>query len=100
MSRDVERYKWALIVLLFVLDFIVTGYVTCYLWNSIMAGMLGLRTITYWQGWALSLIINYFKQPIGNGKNKTDYADTLGQDIIYTLIVAGLMFLLIHVAGI
>lgn len=99
MDKKADGYKWALAVLLFIFDFIITGFTTCYIWNSVMPGMFGLREITYWQGWALSLFVMYFKPKSHNAEN-ADYVDMFLRDIIYTLIVALFMFLLVHVAGI
>lgn len=90
--------KVALAVLLFLVDFIITGFVTCYLWNSTMAGIIGLTTITYWQGWAISLLISYFKPK--NWSNESDTIRDLFKDIIYTLMVAAMMWSLVTFAGI
>ena len=83
---------------LFIFDFIITGFVTCYLWNSVMGGIFGLIQITYWQGWALGLLIGYFKPKSWN--QKSDIIGSISRDIVYTLLVAFWMWLLINFAGI
>lgn len=90
--------KVALAILLFLIDFVITGFVTCYLWNNTMARVLGATTITYWQGWALSLLVSYFK-PKSWGR-EADTINDLGKDIIYTLICALMMWALVAFAGI
>lgn len=63
-----------------------------------MAGIIGLTAITYWQGWAISLLISYFKPK--NWNNESDTIRDLFKDIIYTLMVAAMMWLLVTFAGI
>jgi len=96
--KKTDSGKAALAILLFLVDFVITGFVTCYLWNSAMTRIFGLTTITYWQGWAISILIGYFKP-----KNREKEADTikaLANDIVYTLVVAAMMWLLVTFAGI
>lgn len=95
-----KETKAVLGTVLFVFDFIITGFVTCYLWNSVMSGMFGLMQITYWQGWAISLLTGYFGPHNWDRESSTDTARNLFKDIVYTLLAALLMWLLINFAGI
>lgn len=90
--------KVALAILLFLIDFVITGFVTCYLWNNSMTRILGITSITYWQGWAFSLLVSYFKPR--NWQHEADTINALGKDIVYTLLVAAMMWGLVTFAGI
>jgi len=97
MKKNISD-KVALAVLLFLVDFIITGFVTCYLWNNVMTRIFGFTAITYWQGWAISILIGYFKPK--NREKETDTIKALANDIVYTLVVAAMMWILVTFAGI
>lgn len=90
--------KAALGTLLFIVDFILTGFVTCYLWNTVVSYYFGVITITFWQGWLLSFVINYF---IPHKKNdERELVEILSHDIVYTALTWAIVFLLATYVGI
>lgn len=90
--------KVLIAIALWLVDFVITGFVTCYLWNNTMSRIFGLMQITYWQGWAVSLLIGYFKPK--NWDHESDTIKDLTKDIVNTLLIALFMWLLITFAGI
>lgn len=80
-------------VILFAIDFIITGYAGVYLWNNVISVVFDVMTLSFWQYWIISFCISYF---IPHKKEKVDdYAMFLLEDIIYTLIVWFVAFLAI-----
>jgi len=78
-------------IILYLIDFVLTGFVTIYLWNNIICQLFDLRTFTFWQGWAFSLIVLWF---LPTNRRKTEkLIEELITDIIYTLIVWFIGFL-------
>ena len=84
--------KTIAIVCLYIFDFIVTGFTTCYIWNTVIATILGVSTITFWQAYALILAIYYFRPR--KSKTDIDYIDFLTKDIIWTFIVTLLIWII------
>ena len=72
-------------IILFTIDFVITGYVSMYLWNNIIATVFSVRTLSFWQCQAVAFCLLYF---IPHLREKIDdCADMLLTDIIYTLLV-------------
>ena len=76
-------------IILFVIDFIITGY----LWNNIIAVVFNVMTLSFWQGWAVSLCLTYFISHLS--KEIDDHAEHLLKDIIYTLFIWFIAFLIV-----
>ncbi len=94
-----SKTKKALLgIILFVIDFAITGYATRYIWNSVFSSFFGFRTITFWQGYILSLAFSYFL-PKFRSKDD-DVAEKFLTDIIYTILVWIIVFLLVTFVGI
>lgn len=85
-------------IILFVIDFVITGYVTRYIWNSVVSVFFGVRTITFWQGYLLTFVFSYFL-PKFRDKDK-DTTEQLLTDTIYTLSVWLIVFLLVTFVGV
>lgn len=78
-------------IILYVINFVVTGFTTKYIWNNILAVVLELTTINFWQGWAVGLGICYFlPRP---DKKITDYVEYILDDLSYTLTIWFFAFL-------
>lgn len=86
------EYTFASIIL-FVIDFIITGYASIYLWNNIIAVVFNVMTLSFWQGWAIALCLTYFMPHLD--KKIDDYAEHLLKDIIYTLFIWFIAFLIV-----
>ena len=85
-------------IILFVIDFVITGYATRYIWNSVFSSFFGFRNITFWQGYILSLAFSYF---LPKFRNKDEHTiERLITDIVYTLLVWLIAFLLVTFVGI
>ena len=94
-----SKTKKALLrIILFVIDFVITGYATRYIWNSVFSSFFGFRTITFWQGYILSLAFLYFLPKFRNKDDDTVEAFII--DIIYTILVWIIVFLLVTFVGI
>ena len=85
-------------IILFVIDFVITGYATRYIWNSVFSSFFGFRTITFWQGYILSLAFLYFLPKFRSKDDDT--AEKFITDIIYTILVWIIVFLLVTFVGI
>ena len=85
-------------IILFVIDFVITGYVTRYIWNSVVSVFFGVRTITFWQGYLLTFVFSYFLTKFRD-KDK-DTTEQLLTDTIYTLSVWLIVFLLVTFVGV
>lgn len=59
MTENKKTYAVASLVA-FIIDFIITGYTTMYIWNNVCATYLGLQKITFWIGYLISFAITYF----------------------------------------
>ena len=85
-------------IILFVIDFVITGYATRYIWNSVFSSFFGFRTITFWQGYILSLAFSYFLPKFRSKDDDT--SEKFITDIIYTILVWIIVFLLVTFVGI
>ena len=85
-------------IILFVIDFAITGYATRYIWNSVFSSFFGFRTITFWQGYLLSFAFSYFLPKFRSKDDDT--VEKLITDIIYTILVWVIVFLLVTFIGI
>ena len=85
-------------IIIFVIDFVITGYATRYIWNSVFSSFFGFRTITFLQGYILSLAFSYFLPKFRNKDD--DIAEKFLADIIYTILVWIIVFLLVTFVGI
>ena len=92
------QYKITCIIA-FIIDFIITGFTTSYIWNNIISVVFGVRTLSFWQAWLVSIAIIYFMPKRKKDKNEDeDYAIMLISDTIATVFVwfmcfIGLMFI-------
>ena len=94
-----SKTKKALLgIILFAIDFAITGYATRYIWNSVFSSFFGFRTITFWQGYILSLAFSYFLPKFRSKDDDT--VEKLITDIIYTILVWVIVFLLVTFIGI
>lgn len=84
--------RTVIIICLYIADFILTGFTTCYIWNTVITTILGVSTITFWQAYALILAIYYFAPR--ERKTDIDYIDFLTKDIIWTFIVTLLIWII------
>lgn len=86
-------------IIVFIIDFIITGFTTSYIWNNIISVAFGVRTLNFWQAWLVSTAIIYFMPKRKKDKNEDDdYVVMLISDIIATGFVwfmcfIGLMFI-------
>lgn len=85
--------KTVLSVILFIIDFVITGFTTVYIWNNVICQLFDLRTFTFWQGWVFSFAITYFIPHQRNKDKDKDWLEFILTDIIYTLLIWFLMFL-------
>lgn len=76
-----SRYQ---ILVLWILDFILTGLVGMYLWNHIVAVIFGTITLSFAQTWAITVCWSYWKHSV-NTKKSDDTADLLVNDIFDTI---------------
>lgn len=84
------------IVVLFLIDIVITSFCTVWMWNSIVATLFNIQSITIMQGWALSFAIIYFIKghgKIGESKEK-DWIMEISHDIIYTLLIWLMAFII------
>ena len=91
MSRTGEAL---LGIVLFVVDFVITGFTTIYLWNNIICQLFNFRTLTFWQGWIFTFVISYFI-PYRKREDKK-LVNKLLFDTIYTLVVWFIGFLAVQ----
>ena len=84
-------------VILFVIDFIITGYIGVYIWNNIFSVVFGIMTLTFWQCWAVVFCISFFT-PRSN-KETDDYVEKLITDIILTLVIGLISYLAVTYIG-
>ena len=94
MERKNTSRNLFLEALLFAADFILTGFVTRYIWNNILVTMFGFRLITYWQGWGLTFILYWFF-PLNTKTKERNKVQGLIGDICYTILFWGLMILFV-----
>ena len=85
-------------IILFVIDFVITGYVTRYIWNSVVSVFFGVRTITFWQGYLLTFVFSYFLPKFRN--KDEDTIERIITDIIYTILMWLIVFLLVTFVGV
>ena len=77
------------IAVLFLIDIVITSFCTVWMWNSIVATLFNIQSITIMQGWALSFAITYFIKghgKIGESKER-DWIMEFSYDIVYTLFI-------------
>lgn len=94
MKSKIKRYS--LIVFLYILDVIITSFLTCYMWNNVISELFGIRSVTIMQGWALSMAITYF-QPKKKEEIK-DYKKAIYEDIWYTILLWIITFIIVQFA--
>lgn len=84
------------IVVLFLIDIVITSFCTVWMWNSIVATLFNIQSITIMRGWALSFAIIYFIKGHGKiGENKErDWIMEFSYDIIYTLLIWFMAFII------
>lgn len=94
MKTQLSKTEYKLIcIILFAIDFVITGYSSVYLWNNIIATVFNVMTLSFWQSWAVSFCISYF---IPHSEKKIDdYAEYWLKDLIYTLLVWFIAFLFV-----
>lgn len=85
--------KVILSVILYAIDFVITGFVTIYIWNNIICQMFPLRTFTFWQGYAFALATTYFIPHKNDVEEKKDWIKYILSDVIYTLFIWLLSYL-------
>ena len=94
MKKQLSKTEYVLTsIILFVIDFIITGYAGIYLWNNIIAVVFNVMTLSFWQCWAVSLCLTYFIPRLN--ENIDDYAEYLLKDIIGTLFIWFIAFLIV-----
>lgn len=94
MKKQLSKTEYLLTnIVLFVINFIITGYASIYLWNNIVAVVFNVMTLSFWQGWAVSLCLTYFIPHLN--KEIDDYTEFLLKDIIYTLLIWFIAFLIV-----
>lgn len=84
------------IVVLFLIDIVITSFCTVWMWNSIVAILFNIQSITIMQGWALSFAITYFIKghgKIGQSKER-NWITEFSYGIIYTLLIWLLAFII------
>ena len=100
MSENKNKKAYVIASLVaFVIDFILTGYVTMYIWNNVCVIYLGLPKITFWIGYLISFTITYFFRSNDLNRDNLNAKDTFEkcqQDIVYTLISWGFVVLLVN----
>lgn len=77
------------IAVLFLIDIVITSFCTVWMWNSIVAKLFNIQSITIMQGWAIAFAIMYFIKGRGkSGESKEkDWIMEISYEIIYTLII-------------
>lgn len=76
--------KFISTVVLFVFDWLLTGWITCYMWNGILPPLFGVTEITFWQGQAIALLITWF----ATSHKKEDKEKNLIESILYDIFLA------------
>jgi hypothetical protein len=84
-------------IILFAIDFVLTGYATCYIWNAVIAAIFSVKTIRFWQGYAISFALKYF---LPKCREKGDEIEGLFTDIVYTSITWLFIFGIVKFFGI
>jgi hypothetical protein len=98
MKEKLTEMEYNLVsIILYAIDFVLTGYVGMYLWNNVIAVVFGVMTLSYWQVWGISFTLLYFLPK--SRKINDDVADLLLKDIIYTLLVGFIVFLIVSFVG-
>lgn len=91
-----KKIRYTVNIVLFVIDILITSFATQFIWNSIVAELFGIRTITVMQGWALSMAITYFQT---RNRNEVDnYTKYIFEDIIYTVLTFAISFVIVMIA--
>lgn len=84
------------IAALLLIDIVITSFCTVWMWNSIVATLFNIQSITIMQGWALSFAITYFIKghgKIGESKER-DWIMEFSYDIVYTLFIWLMAFII------
>ena len=84
------------IAVLLLIDIVITSFCTVWMWNSIVATLFNIQSMTIMQGWALSFAIIYFikgRGKIGESKER-DWIMEFYYDIIYTLLIWLMAFII------
>ena len=84
------------IAVLLLIDIVITSFCTVWMWNSIVATLFNIQSMTIMQGWALSFAIIYFikgRGKIGESKER-DCIMEFYYDIIYTLLIWLMAFII------
>lgn len=85
-----------LIGVLFIIDFIITGFLTMYAWNNVVSVVFNLMTLSFWQAWAVGSVISFFTY---QGRRKIESCtEELIYDISYTLVTWLIMFIAVSIA--
>lgn len=85
------------IVVLFLIDIVITSFCTVWMWNSIVAAFFNIPHITIMQGWAITVAVTYFIKGHGEigSRKERDWIQVFAYDIIYTLLIWLLAFIII-----
>lgn len=85
-----------LIGVLFIIDFIITGFLTMYAWNNVVSVVFNLMTLNFWQAWAVGNVISFFTY---HGRRKIENCtEELIYDICYSLVAWLIIFITVSIA--
>lgn len=90
--------KFISTVVLFVFDWLLTGWITCYMWNGILPPLLGVTEITFWQGRAIALLITWFATSHRKEDKEKNLIESIMYDIFLTLFFGAIAFVYISLA--
>ena len=82
--------------ILFVIDWLLTGWITCYMWNGILPPLLGVTEITFWQGQAVSLFVTWLVTSSHKKKEEESMLEGLLYDLVLTMIFGGMACIYIN----
>ena len=86
--------RYIKIVVAYLIDLVITSFMTVWMWNNIISELFGITTITIMQGWAVSLAISYFFKSKSD-KQIGDYFTFILMDIVYTLVLWLIAFVVV-----
>ncbi len=90
--------KFIFTFVLFVFDWLLTGWITCYMWNGILPPLLGFTEITFWQGQAFALFITWLATSHKKEEKEKNLFESVLYDIFLTLFYGAMAFVYISLA--
>ena len=90
-------YKVFASIVIYIINFVISGYLAAWAWNMVIANIFGLPMLTFWQVYAISLAKSIWFTPRQPDLDKSFFEFVL-QDLIYTLLSTGFLYLIVMFA--